>query len=84
MNKVMVWVKYITARESGSFVDSLMSAIRIRVGSALAPAPVADRTLSPLRTQAARRATCSKGDLGSVIVLNHCLRMSLHETISKK
>lgn len=47
----------ITARDSGSFVDSLKSATRILVGSALAPAPVADRTFKPLRTHAARSAT---------------------------
>jgi len=46
-----------TARDRGSFVDSLKSATRIRVGSALAPAPVADRTFKPLRTQAASSAT---------------------------
>lgn len=49
----------ITARDSGSLVDSLRSATRILVGSALAPAPVADRTLTPLRTHAARSETCS-------------------------
>lgn len=49
--------KIITARESGSFVDSFKSATRILVGSALAPAPVADRTFRPLRTHAARSAT---------------------------
>lgn len=47
----------ITERDSGSLVDSLKSATRILVGSALAPAPVADRTFNPLRTHAARRAT---------------------------
>jgi len=31
--------------------------MRILVGSALAPAPVADRTFKPLRTHAARSAT---------------------------
>lgn len=50
--------KTITVRDSGSLVDSLKSATRIRVGSALAPAPIAERTFRPLRTQAARRATC--------------------------
>lgn len=49
--------KIITARESGSFVDSFKSATRILVGSALAPAPVPDRTFRPLRTHAARSAT---------------------------
>ena len=49
--------KSITDRDSGSFVDSLKSATRILVGSALAPAPVADRTFRPLRTHAARSAT---------------------------
>lgn len=47
----------ITARDNGSLVDSLRSAMRILVGSALAPAPVADRTFKPLRTHAARSAT---------------------------
>lgn len=47
----------VTALANGSFVDSLKSAMRILVGSALAPAPVADRTFTPLRTHAARRET---------------------------
>ncbi|KAE8668943.1 Gag-pol polyprotein-like protein [Hibiscus syriacus] len=47
----------VTALDNGSFVDSLKSATRILVGSALAPAPVADSTFRPLRTQAARSAT---------------------------
>lgn len=50
-------VKIITARDNGSLIDSLKSATRILVGSALAPAPVADKTFRPLRTHAARSAT---------------------------
>lgn len=49
--------KLLTARDRGSLVDSLKSATRILVGSALAPAPVADKTFKPLRTHAARSAT---------------------------
>jgi len=55
-NKRVIWGN-ITDRDNGSLVDSLRSAMRILVGSALAPAPVADRTFKPLRTHAARSAT---------------------------
>lgn len=50
-------VKIITARDNGSLIDSLKSATRILVGSALTPAPVADKTFRPFRTHAARSAT---------------------------
>jgi len=47
----------LTDRERGSLLDSLKSATRILVGSARAPAPIAESTFKPLRTQAARSAT---------------------------
>eukprot|EP01018_Ginkgo_biloba_P005481 Gb_41217 [translate_table: standard] len=47
----------LTARDNGSTDDSLKSAIRIRVGSARAPAPVAERTFNPRLTHAARSDT---------------------------
>lgn len=56
-NKIEKKKKNLTARDSGSLVDSLKSATRILVGSALAPAPVAERTFKPLRTHAARSET---------------------------
>lgn len=61
--KILAWTELlaharnITDRDNGSFVDSLKSAIRILVGSARAPAPVADNTFNPLRTHAARSDT---------------------------
>lgn len=48
----------LTERDRGSVDDSLKSAMRTRVGSALAPAPVADKTFIPFFTQVAKRATC--------------------------
>lgn len=58
--KILPYERNITARDNGSFVDSLKSATRILVGSARAPAPVADNTFKPLRTHAARSATYRK------------------------
>ncbi|CAI9760876.1 unnamed protein product [Fraxinus pennsylvanica] len=43
-------VKIITAQDNGSLVDSLKSETRILVGSATAPAPVANKTFKPLLT----------------------------------
>ena len=64
LNQLGLWKfkqgRVITALDNGSFVDSLKSAIRILVGSALAPAPVADSTFRPLHTHAARSATYYK------------------------
>ncbi len=48
----------LTDRDRGSLDDSFKSATRMRVGSALAPAPVADKTFKPFCTHAASRDTC--------------------------
>lgn len=50
-----------TVRARGSAVESAMSAIRRRVGSAFAPAPAEHSTRTPRRTQAASSATCAGG-----------------------
>lgn len=60
-----------TARASGSMDDSLMSTMRSRVGSALAPAPATHSTGMPFCLQAASSATCDEVAVDTQLLSHH-------------